>query len=310
MGKQDPDWWKNPETWTPRLILDPSTSKLYGKLCNMNNQTGKCQFQSTVILDEDISCVGTCKAGQSKWDALGLGLGSGSCECSVDEPRTVRLDHSTNIGELHGCILNYFSLDLVLTPTVLLLDSVWYEYVRAPCIQLAFPESGSMKTVKEIGKSYGNKAMCADSRFAVAGTTCCDANGSPVSICIFKGERTTYNTARDRCAAYGRSICAWSTVEINYDCGTDLDYGSGAWSVHKSPGMRFSWTNTTCSMQVQIAADGKVAMIHSVGPNTVKERVAVDFGECETNLRREISDLISIEQISFMAYCFQGRISV
>ncbi len=28
-----------------------------------------------------------------------------------------------------------------------------------------------MNTVKEIGADYGNKALCADSRFAVAGTT-------------------------------------------------------------------------------------------------------------------------------------------
>lgn len=38
---------------------------------------------------------------------------------------------------------------------------------------MAFPEAGNMNTVKEIG-DYGNKAMCADSRFAVAGTTVSD----------------------------------------------------------------------------------------------------------------------------------------
>jgi hypothetical protein len=36
---------------------------------------------------------------------------------------------------------------------------------------MAYPEAGNMNTVKEIGGDYGNKAMCADSRFAVAGTT-------------------------------------------------------------------------------------------------------------------------------------------
>jgi len=38
---------------------------------------------------------------------------------------------------------------------------------------MAFPEAGHMNTVKEIGADYGNKAMCADSRLAVAGTTVC-----------------------------------------------------------------------------------------------------------------------------------------
>lgn len=129
---------------------------------------------------------------------------------------------------------------------------------------MAFPESSNMRTVKEIGGSpYGNKAMCADARFAVAGTTCCDSNGTPLNICIFKGERTTFNTASDRCTAYGTgySTCAWNTVSPNWDCGTDVDYND--WSTHTSAGMRFSWTSSTCSMKVQIDPDGHVAMVHS-----------------------------------------------
>jgi hypothetical protein len=148
---------------------------------------------------------------------------------------------------------------------------------------MAFPESGSTRTVKELGGStYGDKAMCSDTRFAVAGMTCCDAVGNRINICLFKGERTMYNTTRDQCIAYGvgYSTCAWSTALVNYDCGTNVDYGSGAWSAHKSPGMRFSWTNTTCSMKTQINPDGKVAMVHSVQPYAVKERVAVDTGMC------------------------------
>lgn len=96
LGKQDPEWWSAPETWSPRMVLDPVKSILYKKLCKMNNTTGTCQFQSTVILDEDIICNGTCRAVRAKWDG---GIPS-SCECSVDEPRTVRIDHSANVGEL------------------------------------------------------------------------------------------------------------------------------------------------------------------------------------------------------------------
>ena len=99
MGKQDPDWWSTPETWSPRMVLNRANSSLYMKLCNKNTQTGECQFQNTVILDEDIPCVGTCsKAGQGIWDGVPLSM---SCECSIDEPRTVRIDHSTNIGKLY-----------------------------------------------------------------------------------------------------------------------------------------------------------------------------------------------------------------
>ena len=168
------------------------------------------------------------------------------------------------------------------------LAPVWYEYVQAPCVQMAFPESGSLATVKEIGQyDYGSDAMCADSRYAVAGTTCCDTGGNPVNICVFKGERTTYQTAVDRCAAYGSgySTCSWSTVGVNWDCGTDLAYYQGSWSIQSSPGMRFSWTSDSCSMRAQIDQDGFVAIVHDVsGSNTVKERVGVDTGESNLNV--------------------------
>lgn len=108
MNKQDPEWWSTPEDWSPRMILNPATSNLYDKLCNMNNQTGKCEFLSTVILDEDISCVGTCIAKRAKWDYWPSF--PSSCECSVDEPRTVRMDHSTTTGEFCRCsILSFLS---------------------------------------------------------------------------------------------------------------------------------------------------------------------------------------------------------
>ncbi len=110
---------------------------------------------------------------------------------------------------------------------------------------------------------------------------CCDAGGSPINICVFKGERTTYKTAADRCSKYGvgYSTCSWSTVGINWDCGTDTSYSQGDWSIQSSPGMRFSWTSDSCSMKAQIDINGNVAIIHSVQSNTVKERVAVDTGK-------------------------------
>jgi hypothetical protein len=110
---------------------------------------------------------------------------------------------------------------------------------------------------------------------------CCKAGSDPINICVFKGERTTYQTAADRCSKYGvgYSTCSWSTVDINWDCGTDTSYGQGDWSIQSSPGMRFSWTSDSCSMKAQIDINGNVAIIHSVQSNTVKERVAVDKGE-------------------------------
>jgi len=251
MGKKDPDWWANPDDWTPRMVLDPNTSSLYAKLCNKDEVTNQCDFRSTVVLDEDIPCDGECNADRSRWRI------SMPCECSIDEPRTVRIDHSPNLAP------------------------VWYEYVRQPCIQLAFPEDGHMKTVREIGENtdYGNKAMCADTRLPVAGTACCDKNGqNPIHICVFKGDRVSYSTSEERCAAYGGTTCAWSTVPINGGCGTDTAYNQGSYSEDSSPGLRFLWSSQPCSMSVQISPDGNVAIIHKAGTINVKERVAIDTG--------------------------------
>ena len=252
-------WWANDYSWTPRIILQP-TSDLYKKLCNANNVTGECEWQSTVVLDAPIECDGQCNAGQSLWD--GTAAPTNPCECSVDLPRTVEIELSPAQG------------------------SIWYEYKQEPCIQMAYPEV--VNTVKEIGwdahlpdkYAYGSDAMCADSRLAVAGTTCCDAGGNPVNICIFRGERTTYQTAVDRCESYGTgySTCAWDTVTPNWSCGTDIDYYQGDWNPNSSPGMRFSWNSAPCSLSSQIDRFGNVAIVHEVDGNTVKKRVGVDTG--------------------------------
>ena len=90
-------WWAEPETWSPRMVLNTTTSSLYQKLCNRNLLTGQCEFRSTVVLDADVACDGTCTAGQTIWDDTAHP--TLPCECSMDEPRTVRLDHSPTMCE-------------------------------------------------------------------------------------------------------------------------------------------------------------------------------------------------------------------
>ena len=108
-------WWVTPETWTPRMVLDPNLDpdapSLYTKLCNHNGQ--ECEFQSTVELSENISCDGICNAGQGAWDGITM-----PCECSIDEPRTVRIDHSPILGELSSIIV-YFLLSSSLSSWIL-----------------------------------------------------------------------------------------------------------------------------------------------------------------------------------------------
>lgn len=168
LGKKDPDSWS--ESGGPRLVLDPSSSNLFKKLCNWNDSTKTCDFKSTVVLDEDVQCYGSCTA-KAEWEGSDI---DSPCECSIDMPRTVRLDFSPTSAP------------------------VWYEYVMEPCVQMAFDSPEDLTTVREIGANalYGTKAMCANNKLPVAGTVCCDANGNnPQNICVFKGERATFATS-------------------------------------------------------------------------------------------------------------------
>lgn len=96
-------------------------------------------------------------------------------------------------------------------------------------MQIVFPEQGQMKAVGEIVNHWGeysNEAMCADARLAVAGGTCCDPSNNflPHNICIFRGERTTYSTAKQCCEENGLVTCPWSQVPISFNCGTDIEW--------------------------------------------------------------------------------------
>lgn len=199
LGRADPFKWEKSEDSNPRLVLSESSSELYDALCNADpsDTTGTCRFQSQVILDKTLRCDGTCTATSS-----GPSLAGSSCECDIDEPRVVRLDPSPATGS---------SL-----PT-------YYEYVRTPCVQLAFPEANNLVAVSEIDSD--GEAICADARLPVASGACCDSTdggGAVESICIFQGERVTYSTAVQRCGTIGKTTCSWDSVPTNWDCGTDL----------------------------------------------------------------------------------------
>ena len=215
---------------SPRLTLSPESSSLYKALCNAadSSESSKCRFQSIVVLEKNLECDGTCLP-------TPIGGDQETCECSIDEPRVVRLDPSSATGSKLP---------------------IYYEYVRPPCATMAF-ESGedSFSVVKEIG-SFGS-AMCAPKDLPVAGTACCDDEGSiqAESVCVFLSERVSFYTASDRCKAIGKSVCKWNTLPANARCGTK----GGKWE-----GLQFQWTNSPCRVRAAVNPEGDVAVIHDV----------------------------------------------
>ena len=217
---------------SPRLTLSPESSSLYKVLCNAADPDGsgnnKCRFQSIVKLDENLECDGICLPTPTGGD-------QDTCECSIDEPRVVRLDPSSETGSK---------------------NPMYYEYVRPPCVSLAFEsKEDNFSVVKEIGAS--GSAMCAEKLLPVGGTACCDdeRSSSAESVCVFLSERVSFYTAKERCEAIGKRICNWSSLPASVRCGT---------TVGKREGLQFQWTNSPCRIQASVNSDGDVAVIHDV----------------------------------------------
>ena len=218
----------------PALVLSPDTSSLYAALCDPDPRMpdGPCRFRSTVVLTKNIDCDGLCSP-------TGSGGDGARCECSVDAPRVVRVDPSPQTGG----------------------SRVYFEYVRPPCVQLAFP-SDDARAVSEIGGSEA-LAICAEVSLPVAGTSCCDegGGGTAESVCVFISERVSFETANDRCKAIGKSTCSWQSLLPSASCGT---FHAPVMRKHKQ-GLQFHWTNSTCKYKVQVDHEGNVGIVHDIG---------------------------------------------
>lgn len=152
-----------------------------------------------------------------------LGCSPSDPECSVDDLRLVEVQSSPY--------------------------PVRYEYIRPPCVQLAFYDNG--KTIQE----RNDNAMCANSALPLATDTCCEFpnrnNPRGSSFCKFSGETTTFNTSKVRCENEtsldsGRDNCPWTGIsKINREChllSKDEWYWTGEETcVLQARGKRFSF---------------------------------------------------------------------
>lgn len=121
--------------------------------------------------------------------------------------------------------------------------TVFYEYVRMPCVQLSLHEDPVM--VRD-----GWKRSCVNPELAGGGAVCCtEANKQPAGMCVVAGERLTRDTAAARCAGAGLTLCDSSISSNDYGCGYNAVY---------------SWTASACKTTLQVdAQDGWVSLVHA-----------------------------------------------
>jgi hypothetical protein len=158
----------------------------------------------------------------------------GSLECIIDQPRVV---------ELEG-------------------QNLFYEYIKPPCVQFPFFENAKkLKTRKR-----SSDAMCADPLLSIATETCCALNKEyhwrGERACAYTGERVTFATNQDRCAAAGKQACSWQSQSYVKSDGTIK--GSCGDNMCCSYYDNFFWSTAPCSITAKISPDdGKVALVHN-----------------------------------------------
>jgi len=139
------------------------------------------------------------------------------------------------------------------TLRVVKVGSIYYEYVERPCVQMAFYDNGKQIQLRD---NYRRGQMCANTDLAQAREACCreDRVSEMRSVMetgvtyFYEGERMAYDTARDRCVAYGRDLCLFEYINISPD-----DY-------YKRKG--YHWTNNDCGINVKVNSEGYIAIVH------------------------------------------------
>ena len=137
---------------------------------------------------------------------------------NCDFQPVVTLDENIGCDESHPeCFLDDVRLVQVQSDPV-----VNYEFIRPPCVELAFYENG-----KTIQHQRPQTSMCANDALPVAKDTCCgdpnNANAAGGSYCAYTGEQTTFATSQKRCeeneALPFGGVCHWVRMDFrNMHC--------------------------------------------------------------------------------------------
>ena len=205
----------------------------------MKDELGSCTFPGKVVLDENLV-----------YDTDDLKKGD---EYHVDTIRVLKMTAGTK--------------------------NVYYEYIRPPCVELAFLGSLAKKvirgSIRYVQTKYSiivrrrrlfitfltimdqiiyssdlivSESVCADPRREIATESCCEPGWDSVSggsqgyrYCLYHGERMNFDAAVNRCAANNQEQCTPRRVQEHL-CGFDVK--RKVWS---------SWTSSSCMTRVKIS---------------------------------------------------------
>jgi len=175
------------------------------------NGAAVCDFQSGVHLEANLPCDGA--------------------ECEIDTMTIVKLASGN--------------------------ETIYYEYVRPPCVELTFTNATQQSLVS--GRTCGKctkRYSCGDPEDFSGGTACCSSATAYYTwvqdqVCSYFEEHVTYDTARQRCAAFGKHPC-YHYRSVGTTCGFGSTNHVDIWM----------WQGRTCAaVQIQIDTSGLVTYV-------------------------------------------------
>ena len=80
--------------------------------------------------------------------------------------------------------------------------TIWYEYLRQPCVELAFYDDG-IKINRKITNQVMQNSMCGNPQLEVAVPACIGPKDRAEIHCHYQNERMSYDSAVEMCASVG-----------------------------------------------------------------------------------------------------------
>ena len=154
--------------------------------------------------------------------------------------------------------------------------TVYYEYIRQPCVELAFYTTGfGVEYYTNGGSSDDSKgwhSFCADPTIAVAAGSCCiehpQYGDKSRHHCEYMGERLTVASARQRCARFRAKHGLTATGQLCPPSFGGLRIAQGDPTCIEPRlqymGKRYWWTETACTLKAQITDDGLVNFVDTL----------------------------------------------
>ena len=152
----------------PTFAPNATLSALYAALCNADLGTSRCRFNSTITLSVELPCHGL--------------------ECEIETVRVVEIRIQTAASAPEVSSDGF---------------SAFYEYVRPPCVGLAFLEHGQGRFAEDIRKQGLVERLCLDPREIAGEAGCCSADRIKMSLsaCDYFEELVSYERALALCEA-------------------------------------------------------------------------------------------------------------